>query len=357
MNSSYQPYSPQRPPQKKKRHFKPNKEGITALLILVLVVALVITLLVLTIKAIVRASRPDETTESTPEVISTTEETTVAPVATWHDDYLKESISSDKIEEGALVLVNFEHNYAPADFISSKLTALYGTAGYQNGTYALKDSSIKLRRDIVTPLTQMLTDLIGASNGSLGTSKTDDRVIVSGGHRSTDYQRSLYEKAVADNFVAEPGFSEHHTGYAIDLKVFTSAGKTVDFRDNEFSWLLENSWRYGFVNRYDGAKFEITGILNESWHFRYVGVPHAAFMFENDLCLEEYLNLLRTEHAYQTDEPLEWEVEGTSYLAYYFPVPTGSSTCFVPVPPKSVGTYEISGDNQSGFIVTVTKSK
>ena len=54
-----------------------------------------------------------------------------------------------------------------------------------------------------------------------------------------------------------------------------------------------NCQEYGFVRRYQEDKTEITGINNESWHFRYVGVPHATYMNANNLCLEEYIAYLR----------------------------------------------------------------
>lgn len=76
-------------------------------------------------------------------------------------------------------------------------------------------------------------------------------------------------------------------------------------------------------------------------------------MMENNLCLEEYLELLKNSYAYP-NEPLTVSANDTEYLIYYVPV-SSDSTTFVPVPPESVGTYEISGNNVDGFIVTVTK--
>ena len=62
--------------------------------------------------------------------------------------------------------------------------------------------------------------------------------------------------------------------------------------DGDYAWLTENAWRYGFILRYPPEKADVTGIGYESWHFRYVGIPHAWYMQENNLCLEEYLDLL-----------------------------------------------------------------
>ncbi len=92
-------------------------------------------------------------------------------------------------------------------------------------------------------------------------------------------------------YLQEAGFSEHQTGLAIDF-----AGNQVNavLNDNfaetkEYEWLMENSVKYGFVERYPKGKEEITGIQWESWHFRYVGEEAAFEMSSEVLCLEEYL--------------------------------------------------------------------
>ena len=108
---------------------------------------------------------------------------------------------------------------------------------------------------------------------------------------------------------------------------------------------------FGFVVRYDGSKFETTGILDEPWHYRYVGVPHATYMMENKLCMEEYLELLKKSYTY-ANEPLTITTDEKEYLVYYVPV-SEESTTSIPVPVD--GDYTISGDNMSGFIVTVEK--
>jgi D-alanyl-D-alanine carboxypeptidase len=111
------------------------------------------------------------------------------------------------------------------------------------------------------------------------------------------------------------------------------------------------------VFRYDSSKVTLTGIANEPYHLRYVGVPHAVYMTENNLCLEEYLELLRTSHKYE-DTPLEITAGDKDYLVYYVAANTaeGSNFTSIPVPPASEGTYTISGDNMNGFVVTVEKT-
>lgn len=85
--------------------------------------------------------------------------------------------------------------------------------------------------------------------------------------------------------VAQPGASEHHTGLAFDL---TIPGKAFRLTE-QCLWLSENCWKYGFVIRYQKEKERLTGITEEPWHIRYVGIDAAKEMLEKSMCLEEFL--------------------------------------------------------------------
>ena len=87
-------------------------------------------------------------------------------------------------------------------------------------------------------------------------------------------------------WAAYPGYSEHQLGLAID--VGTSNSEKCS-KDRVWSWLKEHCAEYGFIWRYSEEKSAITGIANEPWHFRYVGVEAATYIMENNLCLEEYI--------------------------------------------------------------------
>ena len=112
--------------------------------------------------------------------------------------------------------------------------------------------------------------------------------------RSYDYQEKLYNNYVktkglyyADMASARAGHSEHQTGLAVDV-----SDSTLDY-DNfedtkEFTWIKDNAHKYGFILRYPKAKFDITGYKYEPWHYRYVGVDIATYIYENDITLEEY---------------------------------------------------------------------
>ena len=99
------------------------------------------------------------------------------------------------------------------------------------------------------------------------------------------YMRVTAEK-MALQWVAQPGTSEHQLGIAVDINPDYAVTKGVGF----YEWLRENAHKYGFIKRYPADKVEITGISNERWHYRYVGKEVAEIIFEENLCLEEYID-------------------------------------------------------------------
>ena len=128
---------------------------------------------------------------------------------------------------------------------------------------------------------------------------------VASGYRSVEEQTVILDRAVQENLdagmeeksareealktIARPGYSEHHTGLAVDLNdVSDNFEETAAYR-----WLSEHAAEYGFVQRYEKDKVEITGIDNESWRYRYVGKKHAGEMKRLDMCLEEYVLYLK----------------------------------------------------------------
>lgn len=101
-------------------------------------------------------------------------------------------------------------------------------------------------------------------------------------------------KTEAGKWVAIPGTSEHQTGLAVDI-VAESYQILDQEQENtaEQQWLMENSYKYGFILRYPDDKSEITGIYYEPWHYRYVGKKAAKEIYENKICFEEYLDSLK----------------------------------------------------------------
>ncbi len=125
-------------------------------------------------------------------------------------------------------------------------------------------------------------------------------------YRSYETQSALYEDKVgrmkasgmdedlariaAAREVAAPGTSEHQLGLAVDI--IDSEYSVLDEAQADTptqKWLMENSWRYGFILRYPEGKSEFTGIIFEPWHYRYVGTNIAKDIFESGLCFEQWL--------------------------------------------------------------------
>ena len=120
--------------------------------------------------------------------------------------------------------------------------------------------------------------------------------------RDQSFQNTLYNNYVAkdgveaaDTYSARPGFSEHQTGLAIDLKN-TLISSSTRLNDSDFEWLSNNAHRFGFIIRYPKEKVDITGYQFENWHIRYVGLNIAKTIYENNLTLEEYIDLYITEY-------------------------------------------------------------
>ncbi|MBQ2946284.1 MAG: M15 family metallopeptidase [Bacilli bacterium] len=120
-------------------------------------------------------------------------------------------------------------------------------------------------------------------------------IIAVSTYRSYLYQKKLYNNYglnngfyYADMASARAGHSEHQTGLAVDV-----ADKSLDY-DNfestkEFIWMKENCYKYGFILRYPKGKFHITGFKYEPWHYRYVGIEIATYIYKNNLTFEEYV--------------------------------------------------------------------
>jgi len=104
------------------------------------------------------------------------------------------------------------------------------------------------------------------------------------------------ERAIeeAKKWVAEPGTSEHQVGLAVDIVAISYQildEKQADTKEQK--WLMENSYKYGFILRYPKDKVNVTGIAYEPWHYRYVGKEAAKEIYEKGICLEEYIESLK----------------------------------------------------------------
>lgn len=117
---------------------------------------------------------------------------------------------------------------------------------------------------------------------------------IASGYRSYKEQEEIYNNYVksnskkdADTYSARPGYSEHQTGYVIDVNDATSNFENTP----EAIWLQNNAHKYGFIIRYPKGKEEYTGYKYEPWHLRYIGKEKAKKITESGLSLEEYYGI------------------------------------------------------------------
>lgn len=197
--------------------------------------------------------------------------------------------SKDRQETRLLVLVNDWNSMDSADF-KVKLKKL--------------SCGIELDTRCAADFEQMLSDCCIAGC---------DPVVLDG-YRSRDEQDRLYNNeyrqyisqgktpqeamALTVRKVPRPGRSEHELGLSVDI----ADGKYRELDEKQaetdtVKWLMENSWRYGFVLRYPEGTEGITGMIYQPWHYRYVGKKAAEQMNELDICLEEYLQMFFPENA------------------------------------------------------------
>ena len=117
-------------------------------------------------------------------------------------------------------------------------------------------------------------------------------------------EEEAYAKTATETAI--PGTSEHQTGLAADIVTPTYQMLDAGFADTPAGqWLSEHATEYGFVLRYPQYKQEVTGIIYESWHYRFVGKTHAKLMKESGLCLEEYLQQELPEGYTGASEPYD----------------------------------------------------
>lgn len=191
------------------------------------------------------------------------------------------SLLSSASENWAIALVNEGHpldtSYVPAEM-----------------TEIESERSVDSR--IADDLKQMLSD---AKDAGLS-------MYVASAYRSYEKQREVFNNTMQDwisqgysplnaydetkKSVAVPGTSEHATGLAVDI--ISSEYEALDDRQGdteEQKWLMEHCWEYGFILRYPSDKSDVTNIVYEPWHYRYVGKEAAKEITEQNITLEEYV--------------------------------------------------------------------
>lgn len=208
-------------------------------------------------------------------------ETIITYVNIGLDNSYYTNITNIENQDALLVLVNkynkLQKDYVPKDLenISSK----YGTG--------------QLKKEAKIAFEKMCQ-----------AAKQDKITIYGGsGYRSYSHQRNLYYRYVAqdgqteaDTYSARAGHSEHQTGLAMDI--MNGRWGYIDKSDKEYTWLINNSYKYGFILRYLEGKEKITGYMYEPWHYRYVGTELATEITKLGITYDEYVAKNSWQKAY-----------------------------------------------------------
>jgi len=295
----------------------------------------------LAVNGTVTSSDPATTTGNVPtssdDTLQTTEPvTTLAPPVT-EAPHTVVSVATSEMYTGSLVVVNREHPYSyrassmytptELDRLSqSELSELGYVSLYGNKSslYLLRSRLIFIRTEAYQGFLQMMTDYV-AKSGNRDVQVRFGYHLVNG----TPDVTSLSD--------------ERATGLLIELNVYTDEGTFsidhVSKRAAYYDWFAAHAYRYGFI---------MTG---ESGLFRYVGTPHAEYMYKKHLDLAAYVELVS---GYGFDAPLSFvDDAGMLWQVYTVPASNGSLT-EIKLPKDAV--YTISGNNKNGFIV-LTRGK
>lgn len=249
--------------------------------ILIALVSLIVFLIVKLAGAIGKDTGSSASADSSSGTSDVSSEET--PVVNTEPQYVQRGNYTLDATYSRLLLVNGE-NPLPADYdYEGNLTTI--EAKYHTGQLDQIDKDIY-------PYVKAMCEAAWADGVDL---------YVWSPYRSYNTQKMLFEQQVqrqinngvpadqaedkAATIVARPGASEHHTGLAIDFNCANDSFEGMP----AFAWMQEHAAEYGFIMRYAKDKTEITGVIYESWHYRFVGINEAQKIKASGLCLEEYL--------------------------------------------------------------------
>lgn len=277
-----------------------------------------------------------------PETEPVTEPVTEPPeTLPGKDTYV--DLTFEDIPNGILVMIDADREYVFPD--KSNVTEIYGK---KNDCYGLINSTVTLNIEAIEALNRMMEDFYNATVGKGPEGRGISDVIVSGAYRSFEDQKALFDQYGASSTFA-PGHTDYHSGYSFYLKAYNKEAGTreLDKAGEAYAWIAENAWKYGFICRYPTAKKAVIGgLMDGTGHYRYVGKAHAAAMYQNNWCLEEYLEYVK-DYTYQS--PLKvTDGSGTKYEIFYAACDLNST---VRIPVNDKVPYTISGNNYDGFVI------
>ena len=203
-------------------------------------------------------------------------EDTVTFVNAYLDkDYYSNDIPLSKDKASKLDVIVNKYYKLDKDYEPEDLTII--NSKFASGTQ-------KLRKEAADKFEEMASDML----------KENLKIYAGSTYRSYSYQEGLYNRYVkkdgfkeAETYSARAGYSEHQLGLAVDI--VNGKWNYLSEGDKEYTWLVNNSYKYGFILRYPHESEYITGYVFEDWHFRYLGIELATKVHESKLTYDEYI--------------------------------------------------------------------
>lgn len=203
-------------------------------------------------------------------------EDTVTFVNAYLDkDYYSNDIPLSKDKASKLDVIVNKYYKLDKDYKPEDLTVI--NSKFASGTQ-------KLRKEAADKFEEMASDML----------KENLKIYAGSTYRSYSYQEGLYNRYVkkdgfkeAETYSARAGYSEHQLGLAVDI--VNGKWNYLSEGDKEYTWLINNSYKYGFILRYPHESEYITGYVFEDWHFRYLGIDLATKVHESKLTYDEYI--------------------------------------------------------------------
>ncbi len=214
-----------------------------------------------------------------------------------YDRYVKYEDDTGEDEAVTVLYVNLDmdkNDYEDPNVVSKFSTDMLVNKHYAVGEDFIPDDLVNIGSEYASEDDLQCSHIALNAFQEMSKAASDEgyEIIINSAYRSyqdqvelSDYYLRQYGQNYVDKYVAKPGHSEHQTGLAFDIG---SKNVNVFAKSKEYTWMLENSYKYGFILRFPKKYEVITGFRNEPWHYRYVGKEIAKYIYDHDMSFEEY---------------------------------------------------------------------
>ena len=278
-----------------------------------------------------KAKQDSGDSENTVENITITNETANA------ENYPKISIETSKVHSGHLILVN------------KAFPCQIDDEAVRNGTSSeIQFVTIKSILDTKTGTVKPYT----ASDWEVGLDRVA-ALAMDSWFEKFNQETGIHDLRMIGGYKPDSLDPDFHTGRTLTVGVFPETGSSHAYKpEGDYAWLSEHASEYGFILRYPEGKddyFDEDITERRTATFRYVGIAPASYITSRKICLEEFLQEIR---QYSVSNMLVVKNGSDSYGMYYVPADLHSETTSFAIP-SNQSSYDISGNNADGFIVTI----